>query len=126
MNRITLAFLASAALGLGTARADNLNIRGSVNFGTPGYVGPAPGYYNGAPQGYWRDVPVRVWVPAHWDVRINGFGQQVSYYDPGHYVVRTQRVWVNGYGDRDWREHEWREHQEHERHEHEDRGDWNR
>lgn len=138
MNHITLAFLAACSLAAVPARADHVTFQGSVNFGTPGYVAPNPGYYAPgyyAPSGYWRDVPVNVWVPPHWEVRTNVFGQSYNEYEPGQYVTRVQRVWVNGEANPGWREHEWREHEgrEHEwreqqeRREHEgDRDRWGR
>ena len=120
MKRILLALAATVGLGVTAARADHLDIGGSINFNAPGYYNP--GYT--APSGYWRDENVNVWVPPHWEVRRNYWGQPMNVWAPGHYEVRTQRVWVNAYAGRaehEWRENEWREHEwrEHERREHE-------
>lgn len=132
MKHIALSLLAAAGLAVTSARADHVAVGGSITFGSPGYVAPAPGYYGPgyygpgyyAPaNGYWRDVAVNVWVPGHWESGRDYMGNYVNRWDPGHYVVRSQRVWVNAYDDREQREHEWREHEhwEHERREH---GDW--
>lgn len=125
MKHIALSLLAAAGLAVTSARADHVAVGGSITFGSPGYYAPAPGYYApaySAPvDGYWRDVPVNVWVPGHWESGRDYMGNYVNRWEPGHYVVRSQRVWVSGYEAR--REHE---HWEHERWEHErrERGDW--
>lgn len=128
MKHLAIALIAAVGISVSAARADDVHISGSVNLGTPGYYAPAPYYnspgYYGAPRGYWKEVPMNVWVPAHWESRVDSWGRAFNYYAPGRYVTRMQRVWVNAYRDRDyreqeWREHERREHEEHEREEHE-------
>jgi hypothetical protein len=123
MKRIALSLLAVAGLAAGTAaRADHVDIRGSINFGAPLYVAPryaAPVYVS--PQGYWQDTAVNVWVPSHWVSRQDRFGRAINYWEPGHYEVQTQRVWV----DVDARRYD-RDRWEHERWEREHRRDWNR
>lgn len=53
--------------------------------------------------GYWRDVRVRMWVPACWSTSYD-CGRRVRVFIPGHYEFRTDRVWVDngprgrGYG----------------------------
>lgn len=122
MKTIALSLLAVLGLAATSARADHVTVQGSINLGVPQ---PAPVYYGApnyySPAGYWRDVAVNVWIPAHWVSRSDSYGRAINYYEPAHYEVRTQRVWVSAYADRDrrdWREHEWREHEwrEHERH----------
>jgi hypothetical protein len=116
MKRITLSLLAIAGLGAGTvARADHVNVRGSISLGGPAYGTPAPVYVAPgpvyvAPRGYWREAPVNVWIPAHWAVRYDQFGQPMNFWEPGRYEVRTQRVWVeNNYGHHDdrWDHNRW-------------------
>ncbi len=60
---------------------------------------PAP-----APRGYWREVPVKVWVPAEWVVSRDRHGREYRALRAGYYTYRTDRVWVaeagrpGGYG----------------------------
>jgi hypothetical protein len=121
MKRIALSLLAVAGLAAGTAaRADHVDIRGSINFGAPVYTAPryavpAPVYVPAAPvyvapRGYWQETAVNVWVPSHWVARHDRFGRSINYWEPGHYEVQNQRVWVDvdarRYGHDRWeREH---------------------
>lgn len=52
--------------------------------------------------GYWQEVAVRVWVPARWALRRNHSGHTIQVFEPAHFVVRPNRVWVDrcGEGDR--------------------------
>jgi hypothetical protein len=52
------------------------------------------GHHDGRPAGYWKDVSVRTWVPAHWETRYD-YGRCVRVYVPGHYAYRTEHVWVS-------------------------------
>ncbi len=58
-----------------------------------------------APNGYWRDVTVQVWVPACWVVDRSYRGYDNRRYVTGHYEGRNNRVWVSNdrhdYRDRD-------------------------
>lgn len=118
MKRIALALFAATGLAITAARADHLDVRGSINFDAPGYY--TPGY--AAPSGYWQDVSYNEWIPGHWEVRRNDWGRGYNVWEPGHYEIRTRRVWVDAYANR--RDHERWEHErwEHERREH--RRDW--
>lgn len=44
--------------------------------------------------GYWREVQVRTWVDGCWETRYD-CGRRVRIFTPGHYVYRTDRVWVS-------------------------------
>jgi hypothetical protein len=46
-----------------------------------------------SPEGYWKEVTVRTWVPECWATRYD-HGRHVRYFVPGHYEFRTDRVWV--------------------------------
>jgi hypothetical protein len=124
MKHIALSLLAVAGLAAGaTARADHVTVRGSIAIGNPVYapapvyVTPAPVYV--APRGYWRETAMNVWVPSQWAIRYDRFGRPTNYWQPGHYEVRNQRVWVEA-DSRYHHDGRW----EHERGEHE--GYWNR
>jgi hypothetical protein len=45
--------------------------------------------------GYWKDVSVRHWVPARWIVECDRYGREYRRLIPGHFVYRTDRVWVS-------------------------------
>jgi len=47
-----------------------------------------------APRGYWRDVSVKVWVPAEWVVTRDHHGHAMRSLRPGYFTYRTDRVWV--------------------------------
>lgn len=61
-------------------------------------VRPMPGYRDDcapvAPRGYWKDVSVKVWVPAEWVVSRERHGRDVRTLRPGYFTYRTDRVWV--------------------------------
>jgi hypothetical protein len=126
MKRIALAFIAAAGLAVTAARADHVDVRASINLGRPAYVTPVqmPIYgpvYDG--RGYWQDVSTRVWVPPHWEVTYDYYGRRFNQWQPGHYEMRNNRVWVRGWASRF--EHERWEHNrmERERWEHARRDD---
>jgi len=48
-----------------------------------------------APRGYWKDVVVRQWIPAHWEYGYDNCGRQIRTFQPGHDECRTERVWVD-------------------------------
>lgn len=110
----TILFALAAAGLAATARANHVEIRGNINLGGPVYA--SHGYV--APGGYWRDVAVRVWVPPHWEARHDGWGRRINVWAPGHYEMRTRRVWVDAYAHRRDRERWEREHRArgHDRH----------
>jgi hypothetical protein len=65
------------------------------------YADPAPavvvadrGDY-GRPDGYWKFVTVRVWVPGYWVVERTRHGRSFRRYVEGHNEFRTDRVWVS-------------------------------
>jgi hypothetical protein len=110
MKTTTLALAAVlAAFGATAAHAEN---RFSVAIGVnnpapyyqpaaPGYYGGAPGYYSPAPayvepNGHWENVTVRTWVPDRWVESRNYWGRPVRSIEPGHYILSTNRVWVEG------------------------------
>lgn len=110
MKATALAVLvAAAALAASPARADT-RVSIGVNLGGPAYR-PAPPAVVYAPppvaytppavvvapaRGYWKEVPVKVWVPERWVVRHNRWGRPERYCEPGYYTYRTDRVWVDG------------------------------
>lgn len=47
------------------------------------------------PRGYWKEVVVRNWVPAHWVVNYMGFGREYRSLQPGYFACNTERVWVS-------------------------------
>lgn len=47
-------------------------------------------------RGYWKEVVVKTWVPARWEIREDRWGREVRTYRPGYMDHRTRRVWVNG------------------------------
>src|SRR5690349_16355710 len=109
MKRIALALLATAAVGLAanSARADTRFSIG-VNSGSPAY-GPPPAvaytpptvvYAPARSHGYWKDVSVKTWVPERWVTSRDRWGRPVRVCEPGYYTYRTDRVWVDGRGDR--------------------------
>ena len=121
MNRLTIAVVASAAaLVASTARADT-RVRMGVSVGVPVYsaapvivTAPAPtvvysappsvmyappAVIVSAPRGYWKEVQVKSWVPERWLVRTNRWGRAERYCEPGYYVYRTERVWVDARPD---------------------------
>ncbi len=113
MKRIAIALLAAAGLAATTARADHdsrVTVRGSITIGAPVapvYVAPAPVYvpaprYAPPPpaRGYWKEVTVKTWVPERWVVVHNRWGRPERVCEPGHFVYRTDRVWVDGRNDR--------------------------
>lgn len=109
MNRIALALLlvGATALAAGSARAES-RVSIGVNIGSPGYYPPAPvvvapptvvyapppAVIVAPPRGYWKEVPVKVWVPERWVVRTNRWGRPERYCEPGYYTYRTDRVWI--------------------------------
>lgn len=139
MKRIALALLVSAgALAASSAQADT-RIHVGVNVGAPSHrhhappavvvappavvYAPPPAVVVAPPRGYWKDVPVKTWVPERWVMSRDRWGRSVRVCEPGYYTYTTQRVWVEadrhdhgrhrghdhdrysyGYGNRDgWR-----------------------
>lgn len=47
-----------------------------------------------APRGCWKEVAVKVWVPAEWIVTRGHHGREVRTLRPGYFTYRTDRVWV--------------------------------
>ena len=116
MKITALTVLATAVLAAGSARAET-HVRIGVNVGAPVYRSPAPivvappvAYapppvvvVAPSPRGYWKEVPVKTWVPERWVVRHNRWGRPERYCEPGYYTYTTQRVWVDS---RDNRRHD--------------------
>lgn len=98
MKRIALALLAAAGLTATAARADRVDIRGSINLGGPAYAPTytAPGYYVPAypARGYWREVTVPVLIPGRWITRHDAWGRHIRIWEPAHNEYRRERVWV--------------------------------
>jgi hypothetical protein len=109
MKTIAIALLAAAGFAASSARAEHasrVTVSGFINFGAPAVVtapaycpppAPAPVVVYPPARGYWKDVVVRDWMPERWILRHNAWGRPVRVYEPGHYVVRTERVWVDGF-----------------------------
>ncbi|MCX6955144.1 MAG: hypothetical protein NTV51_23575, partial [Verrucomicrobia bacterium] len=53
-----------------------------------------------APRGYWKEIAVKVWVPAEWIVTRDRRGCEVRSLRPGYFTYRTDRVWVADAGPR--------------------------
>ena len=51
--------------------------------------------HRGHRDGYWKNVTVRHWVPDRWIVEYDRRGREYRRVIPGHYVLRTDRVWVS-------------------------------
>ena len=47
-----------------------------------------------APSGYWKEVSVKVWVPAEWIFTRGHHGRDTRTLRPGYFTYRTERVWV--------------------------------
>jgi len=57
--------------------------------------------------GYWKTVSIKEWVPGAWVIERSRYGREVRRYVSGHYIFRTDRVWVSydrrdGYDRRDY------------------------
>jgi hypothetical protein len=48
-----------------------------------------------APRGYWKEVTVKVWVPARWVVSRDHCGREVRVYERAYPTYKTERVWVS-------------------------------
>jgi hypothetical protein len=46
------------------------------------------------PSGYWKEVRVKVWVPACWIEERGRYGRVARRHVSGHYEYRTDRVWI--------------------------------
>ncbi|MBI5771471.1 MAG: hypothetical protein HZA93_27095 [Verrucomicrobia bacterium] len=73
-----------------------------VRYAPPVDVGyrhaPAPvfGYERpDRPAGYWKEVVVKVWVPARFIDTRGRHGRIVRTIEPGYFTYRTDRVWVS-------------------------------
>jgi hypothetical protein len=140
MKRIAIALLVSAAaLAASSARADTRFSVG-INLGAPVYrpappavvVAPAPVYDPSAPasvayvpaRGYWKEVTVKTWVPERWVMSRDRWGRSARVCEPGHYIYRTDRVWIDG-RDHDRHDHDNR-YDHGNRYDHDNRYGWNR
>lgn len=111
MKRTTLVLLATAALAACTVRAET-RVSFGIHIGSPVYV-PAPPVVVHAPppaviyapppvvvyapaHGYWKEIVVKTWVPERWVHSRDRWGRSVRHCEPGHYALRTDRVWVTG------------------------------
>jgi hypothetical protein len=63
-----------------------------------GYATPVPSYRDNfpspAPRGFWKEVSVKVWVPAERVRSHDRHGHLVYSTRPGYFTYRTERVWV--------------------------------
>ena len=96
---------ALAAFAATGARADhsrvNIDVGISIGSARPVYVEPAPvvvvpaGHRHIAPaRGYWDVVTVKTWMPGRWVHSYDRRGRPHRFFEKGHYVYRTERVWV--------------------------------
>lgn len=46
-------------------------------------------------RGYWKDVVVKRWVPARWEIGYDRHGREVQIHRPGYMAHHTERVWVS-------------------------------
>lgn len=53
------------------------------------------GHRHHAPSGYWKEVTVKAWVPAHWAITRDHCHREVRTLVPGRYTYRTDRVWID-------------------------------
>lgn len=53
------------------------------------------GHHRHAPRGYWKEIRVKAWVPAHWAITRDHCNREVRTLVPGRYTYRTDRVWVD-------------------------------
>ncbi len=98
-NKIALASLLAAIGGfaaLATPASASPEFAVKVGFAAPAVCPPAPvvveRYHR--PEGYWKEISVKVWVPASWTTSCDRFGRTVKVYHPGYYTYRPDRVWV--------------------------------
>jgi hypothetical protein len=49
-------------------------------------------------RGYWKEITVKVWVPGRMVVSCDRHGREYRHRERGHYVYRTDRVWVSRRG----------------------------
>ena len=45
--------------------------------------------------GYWKTISVKEWVPGAWVIERGYHGREYRRYVSGHYICRTDRVWVS-------------------------------
>lgn len=108
MKRLALALFATAGLAaVSPVRADP-HVRIGVGIGGPVFRSPPPpvvvvpaapscpppAVVVTSPYGYWKEVPMRTWVPERWVVRPSRWGRPERVCIPGYYAHTTQRVWV--------------------------------
>jgi hypothetical protein len=110
LNRTSLALIATAALAASALRAET-RVSFGIHVGGPAYV-PAPPAVVYAPppvvvyappptvvyapaSGYWKEIVVNTWVPERWVHSRDRWGRSVRLLEPGHYALRTDRVWVD-------------------------------
>lgn len=102
-----LTVLAGAATTAARADHSRVNVDFGITFGSsysaPVCVEPAPvavvpvhrRHYVPA-RGYWDTITVKSWVPGRWVVGRDRWGHRHRFFEKGHYVYRTERVWVDG------------------------------
>jgi hypothetical protein len=63
------------------------------------HTAPAPVFVEDRhrPAGYWKDVVVKVRVPARFVHTHDRRGRIVRTVEPGYFTYRTERVWVNNH-----------------------------
>lgn len=95
----------SGLTGLATTAKAGTDIDIHLNVGVPRgvvVVGPShrghgPHYRDDrdhSPRGYWKEIVVKTWVAPRWVVSRGHRGRDSRTLIPGHYVYRTDRVWV--------------------------------
>lgn len=109
LNHLKLALLASAALAGSALRAET-RVSFGIHIGGPTYIpappavvyapppvvvhAPPPAVVYAPARGHWEDVMVRTWIPERWVYSRDRWGRSVRLLEPGHYALRTDRVWV--------------------------------
>ena len=104
MNRTALALLAVAATLAAPPLSADTRVSFGINLGRP-HVAPPPAIVVAPPpvvvvapapgHGYWREVPVKTWVPERWVYSRDRWGRTIRVFEPGYFTYRTDRVWVN-------------------------------
>lgn len=59
------------------------------------YDGRHRGRYDRHDRGFWKEVRVKIWVPARWVIEHSLHGRDYRRYVEGYYTYRTDRVWVS-------------------------------
>lgn len=97
MNRFTLALVTTAAILTATSARADTRIGVEFNVVRPPVCRvdtPTVIYAPSPATGYWKDVAVKVLVPARWAVSHDRWGRSIRTFEPAYYTYVTNRVWV--------------------------------